>query len=159
MQRVQAATGIDIILALKGFSMWSTFPLVAKYLQGCTASSVWEAKLARFEMNKQVHAYSPAYKPEDIDSLVKLVDHISFNSLNQWKRYQTEVAKANLSVGLRVNPEHQEAETELYDPSAPGSRLGILAKDLQDTDLSGIDGFHVHNLCECDSFASALPCE
>lgn len=154
MQRVQAAAGVDIILALKGFSMWSTFPLVAKYLQGCTASSVWEAKLARFEMNKQVHAYSPAYKPEDIDSLVKLVDHISFNSLNQWKRYETAVAEASLSVGLRVNPEHQEAETELYDPSAPGSRLGVLAKDLENADLTAIDGFHVHNLCECDSFAT-----
>lgn len=154
MQRVQETTGVEIILALKGFSMWSTFPLVAKYLQGCTASSVWEAKLARFEMDKQVHAYSPAYKPEDIECLVKLVDHLSFNSLSQWKRYESEVSEANLSVGLRVNPEHREADTELYDPSAPGSRLGVLAKDLENVDLTGIDGFHVHNLCECDSFAT-----
>lgn len=155
MQRVQEQTGIEIILALKGFSMWSTFPLVAKYLQGCTASSVWEAKLARFEMNKQVHAYSPAYKPQDIEDLVKLVDHLSFNSLGQWKRYQAQVEAANISIGLRVNPEHSEAQTELYDPSAPGSRLGVLATDLENQNLAGIDGFHVHNLCECDSYATA----
>lgn len=155
MQRVQEQTGIEIILALKGFSMWSTFPLVAKYLQGCTASSVWEAKLARFEMNKQVHAYSPAYKPQDIADLVKLVDHLSFNSLGQWKRYQAQVDAANISIGLRVNPEHSEAQTALYDPSAPGSRLGVLATDLENQNLAGIDGFHVHNLCECDSYATA----
>lgn len=155
MQRVQEQTGIEIILALKGFSMWSTFPLVAKYLQGCTASSVWEAKLARFEMNKQVHAYSPAYKPQDIEYLVKLVDHLSFNSLGQWKRYQAQLEAANISIGLRVNPEHSEAQTELYDPSAPGSRLGVLATDLENQNLAGIDGFHVHILCECDSYATA----
>ncbi|WP_416308716.1 carboxynorspermidine decarboxylase [Neptunicella sp. SCSIO 80796] len=154
MERVQREAGVDIILALKGFSMWSTFPLVGQYLQGCTASSVWEAKLAKFEMGKEVHAYSPAYKQNDIDELVKLVNHISFNSLSQWQRYQQQVADAGISMGLRINPEHREAETELYDPSAPGSRLGVKAEDLEGVDLSGIDGFHVHNLCECDSFAA-----
>ncbi|GAB3020004.1 carboxynorspermidine decarboxylase [Bowmanella dokdonensis] len=154
MKRVQDEAGVSIILALKGFSMWSTFPLVGKYLQGCTASSVWEAKLAKFEMGKEVHAYSPAYKQGDIDELCQLVNHISFNSLTQWQRYKEQVAKAGISMGLRINPEHREAETELYDPSAPGSRLGVMAKDLEGVDLSGIDGFHVHNLCECDSFAA-----
>ncbi|MCC2618299.1 carboxynorspermidine decarboxylase [Aestuariibacter halophilus] len=154
MQRVQEQSGVEIILALKGFSMWSTFDLVGQYLGGCTASSVWEAKLAKYEMGKEVHAYSPAYKPADIDELVKLVDHISFNSLGQWQRYKEQVQAAGISMGLRVNPEHREAETELYDPSAPGSRLGIKAADLATADLSGIDGFHVHNLCECDSFAT-----
>ncbi len=154
MKHVQDAAGIDIILALKGFSMWSMFPLVGEYLKGCTASSVWEAKLAKYEMDKEVHAYSPAYKPHDIDELVKLVNHISFNSLGQWQRYKEQVLSEGLSCGLRVNPQHQEADTELYDPSAPGSRLGVLAKDLIDQDLSHIEGFHVHNLCECDSFAT-----
>ena len=154
MERVQRETGVDIILALKGFSMWSTFDLVGQYLKGCTASSVWEAELARQRMGKEVHAYSPAYKPADMDELVKLVNHISFNSIGQWRRYQQQVEDAGISVGLRVNPEHREAETELYDPSAPGSRLGILAKDLDEQDLTGIEGFHVHNLCECDSFAT-----
>lgn len=134
--------------------MWSAFPLVSEYLQGCTASSVWEAKLAKFEMGKEVHAYAPAYKQGDIDELVKWVNHISFNSLTQWQRYQQQIQDAGISAGLRVNPEHREATTELYDPSAPGSRLGILAKDLSEEVMAGVEGFHVHNLCECDSFAT-----
>lgn len=154
MQRVQEETGVSIILALKGFSMWSTFPLVGKYLKGCTASSVWEAKLAKYEMGKEVHAYSPAYKESDIEALSKLVNHLSFNSLTQWQRYKEQLANADISIGLRVNPEHREAETELYDPSAPGSRLGVLVNQLEGQDLKGIEGFHVHNLCECDSYAT-----
>ena len=154
MQHVQQQSGVQIILALKGFAMWSMFGLVKQYLQGSTASAVWEAKLGKEEIGKQVHAYSPAYKQTDIDELVTLVNHISFNSLNQWQRYKQQVLRAGVSAGLRVNPEHQETATELYDPSAPGSRLGIRAQDLQGADLSDIDGFHIHNLCECDSFAT-----
>ncbi|RUO60472.1 carboxynorspermidine decarboxylase [Pseudidiomarina insulisalsae] len=153
MKRVQDESGADIILALKGFSMWSTFPLVRNYLKGCTASSVWEAKLAAYEFEREVHAYAPAYKASDIDELLPLVNHISFNSLTQWQAYREKVAASGVSPGLRVNPEHQEAETELYDPSAPGSRLGIRAADLEGADLTGIEGLHVHNLCECDSYA------
>ena len=160
MQHVQTQSGASIILALKGFAMWSTFPLVKPYLQGCTASSVWEARLAREEMNKQVHAYAPAYKPQDIEALIGLVDHISFNSIAQWQKYATQVGNAGLSMGLRVNPEHREADTELYDPSAPGSRLGVRADELyeweaQGNSLAGINGLHIHNLCECDSHATA----
>lgn len=154
MQRVQKESGVEIILALKGFSMWSTFELVSKYLQGSTASAVWEARLGKEEIGKQVHAYSPAFKPADIDQLVDLVNHISFNSLAQWQRYKEQVLAAGVSAGIRLNPEHREADTELYDPSAPGSRLGIRAEDLEGADLSGIEGFHIHNLCECDSFAT-----
>ncbi|MGQ4275430.1 carboxynorspermidine decarboxylase [Pseudidiomarina sp. E22-M8] len=153
MERVQRESGAQIILALKGFSMWSTFPLIRQYLGGCTASSVWEAKLAAEEFGREVHAYAPGYKPAEIDVLLPLVNHISFNSLNQWHAYREQVMASGVSAGLRVNPEHQEAETELYDPSAPGSRLGIRAADLDNADLTGIEGLHVHNLCECDSFA------
>lgn len=153
MKRVQDESGADIILALKGFSMWSTFPLVRDYLKGCTASSVWEARLAAEEFSREVHAYAPAYKQSDITELLPIVHHISFNSLSQWQRYKDQVLEAGVSAGLRVNPEHQEAETELYDPSAPGSRLGIRAVDLENADITGIEGLHVHNLCECDSFA------
>ncbi|MDN7123776.1 carboxynorspermidine decarboxylase [Pseudidiomarina sp. 1APP75-32.1] len=153
MERVQRESGAHIILALKGFSMWSTFPLIRKYLVGCTASSVWEAKLAAEEFGREVHAYAPGYKTSEMDALLPLVNHISFNSLNQWQTFKDQVLEAGVSPGLRVNPQHQEAETELYDPSAPGSRLGIRAADLQGADLEGIEGLHVHNLCECDSFA------
>jgi carboxynorspermidine decarboxylase len=114
MQHVQQQSGVEIILALKGFSMWSTFDLVGKYLQGSTASAVWEARLGKEEIGKQVHAYSPAFKPADIDELVNLVDHISFNSLGQWQRYKKQILSSTVSAGLRVNPEHQETETEMY---------------------------------------------
>jgi carboxynorspermidine decarboxylase len=154
MQDVQARTGVDIILALKGFSMWSTFDVVKQYLKGATASSVWEAKLAKYEMGKEVHAYSPAYKQNDMSELLNLCEHLSFNSINQWQAFKDQVLAAGVSAGLRVNPENQEADTPLYDPCAPGSRLGILAAQLEGQDLTGIDGFHVHNLCESDSFAT-----
>jgi len=156
MERVQAESGAAIILALKGFSMWSTFPLVRQYLKGCTASSVWEAELAADTFGAEVHAYSPAYKPADMKRLLELCNHLSFNSLAQWRRYREDAAAAGVSVGLRINPEQPEADTLLYDPSAPGSRLGVLASQLAGQDLAGIDGFHVHNLCECDSFALEL---
>ncbi|WP_218355325.1 carboxynorspermidine decarboxylase [Alteromonas lipotrueiana] len=151
MERVQKASGARIILALKGFSMWSSFDIIKPYLHGATASSVWEARLAS-EMGKEVHAYAPAYKQADITQLANLVNHLSFNSLSQWQTYKE--ALPGVSLGLRINPEHQEANTPLYDPAAPGSRLGIRADQLDGQNLSGIDGFHCHNLCECDSFAT-----
>jgi carboxynorspermidine decarboxylase len=154
MRDVQERAGIDIILALKGFSMWSTFPLVRQHLKGATSSGVWEAKLAREHIGGDVHVFSPAYKPKDIEQLLGLVNHISFNSIAQWNRYKDQVLASNVSPGLRINPENQEADTPLYDPCAPGSRLGILAKDINQADLSGIEGFHCHNLCECDSYAA-----
>lgn len=153
MQRVQEESGADIILALKGFAMWSAFPLVRQYLKGCTASSSWEAELAADTFGSEVHAYSPAYKDSDMAVMLKHCNHVSFNSLSQWQRYRQQAAQAGVSVGLRINPEQPEADTELYDPSAPGSRLGVLSSQLDGQDLTGIDGFHVHNLCECDSYA------
>lgn len=154
MQDVQERAGVDIILALKGFSMWSTFGLLSQYLKGATTSSVWEAKLAQ-EMKGEVHAYSPAYKQCDIEQLCKIAHHISFNSLTQFKRFKNFTKHSGVSIGLRVNPENQEADTALYDPCAPGSRLGILESQLVGQDLSDVEGFHVHNLCECDSYATA----
>nr|WP_136250396.1 carboxynorspermidine decarboxylase [Ningiella ruwaisensis] len=154
MARVQREADVDIILALKGFSMWSTFGLIKQYLKGATSSGVWEARLAREEMGGEVHVFSPAYKSKDIAQLTGLVNHISFNSLAQWHQHKDAIVNSDISAGLRVNPENQEAETPLYDPCAPGSRLGILARDLEGADLSHINGFHVHNLCECDSYAA-----
>ncbi|GGW96954.1 carboxynorspermidine decarboxylase [Alteromonas halophila] len=156
MKRVQDASGVRIILALKGFSMWSSFDIIKPYLHGATASSVWEARLAA-EMGKEVHAYAPAYKPDEIQALAGLVNHLSFNSLSQWQRYKDDLD--GVSLGLRINPEHQEAETPLYDPAAPGSRLGIRSAQLDGVDLTGIEGLHCHNLCECDSFATARTLE
>src|SRR3989338_3751003 len=110
MERVQRESGAKIILALKGFAMWSTFPLVSKYLHGCTASGLHEAKLAREKMNKEVHTYSPAFKDEDIDEIAQISDDIVFNSPAQFRRYYERVKSINpnISVSLRVNPERSE---------------------------------------------------
>jgi len=153
MQKIQDVTGVEIILALKGFSMWSCFPTMRPYLQGATASGLWEALLAK-EFGKQVHAFSPAFKSSEMEEICQTVDHLSFNSIAQYLLHKSCAKRHNVSVGLRVNPEHQEADTPLYDPCAPGSRLGITATQLKEQDLTDVEGFHIHALCESDSYAT-----
>ncbi|HUQ03187.1 MAG TPA: carboxynorspermidine decarboxylase [Kofleriaceae bacterium] len=150
---VQARSGCTIILALKGFAQWSTFPLVRKYLRGTTASSVAEARLGKEEMGGEVHAYAPAWTEADLREVCELADHIVFNSPGQWKRLRhvVEAARAagrSISCGLRCNPEHREVEVELYDPAAPCSRLGTTRTNVRAEDLAGLDGLHFHTLCE-----------
>lgn len=154
---VQQQAGCRILLALKGFAMFSTFPLLRRYLHGCCASGINEALLAYEEFQKEVHAYAPAFKPEEIQRLLPIADHISFNSLAQWRAHRPalEAAKAagkrSPSPGLRVNPEHSEVEVALYDPCSPGCRLGTRAVLLENEDLSGLEGLHFHALCEQNS--------
>src|ERR1700733_8858444 len=119
---VQQRAGCTILLALKGFAQWSTFPLVRKYLAGATSSSVAEARLAREELGGEVHAYAPAYSDSEMRELVTLADHIVLNSPAQWRRHRAAIDRAQISTGLRVNHEHQEAETALHDPAGAGSR-------------------------------------
>ncbi|MCL4224430.1 MAG: carboxynorspermidine decarboxylase [Myxococcales bacterium] len=150
---VQARAGCTIILALKGFAQWSTFPLVGRYLRGTTASSVAEARLGREELGGQVHAYAPAWTADDLREVCTLVDHVVFNSPGQWRRLRPVVEAARaaghaLSCGLRVNPEHREVEVALYDPAAPCSRLGTTRANVTADDLDGLDGLHFHTLCE-----------
>ncbi|KAB2901930.1 MAG: carboxynorspermidine decarboxylase [Kofleriaceae bacterium] len=150
---VQARAGCTIILALKGFAQWSTFPLVKRYLRGTTASSVAEARLGREEMGGEVHAYAPAWTEDDLREVCELVDHVVFNTPGQWKRLRhvVEVARAagrTISCGLRCNPEHREVEVALYDPAAPCSRLGTPRANVQQGDLDGLEGLHFHTLCE-----------
>ena len=133
--------------------MWSVFPIISEYLQGGTASALWEAKLAK-QLGGQVHAFSPAFKTDEMPAIAAEVDHISFNSIAQFLLHKRTCEKAGVSMGLRVNPEHSEADTALYDPCSPGSRLGITKAQLEGQNLSGIEGFHVHALCECDSYAT-----
>ncbi|HSC89700.1 MAG TPA: carboxynorspermidine decarboxylase [Polyangiaceae bacterium] len=155
MRRVQDETGAKILLALKGFAMWSVFPIVREYLVGVTSSSVYEARLGREEMGGEVHAYAPAYTARDIDQLRDIADHVVFNSVAQWQKY-APVLKAggrDIECGLRVNPEHREVEVDLYDPCAPGSRLGTKRADLEGVSLAGLDGLHFHNLCQKNSDA------
>lgn len=152
LKEIQEKSGIKIILALKGFAMFSTFDLVSKYLQGTTASSLNEARLGYEEFDGEVHAYSPAYLDHEFDQLKKYCSHISFNSLSQWDKFKSRIRSADkkISCGLRINPEYSEVETELYDPAAPGSRLGIPADNLNELP-EGIEGLHIHTLFESNS--------
>lgn len=153
LKQAQEDSGCKIILALKGFAMWSAFPLIKKYLIGTTASSVAEARLGREEFGGEVHAYAPAYSQQDIDELLPIVDHLVFNSINQFHffRSQVQTATRKVSMGLRVNPEYSEVETEIYNPCAPCSRLGVTADQIKPEDLEGIEGLHFHTMCEKNS--------
>jgi carboxynorspermidine decarboxylase len=155
---VQQQTGCTILLALKGFAQWSTFPLVKKYLAGATSSSVAEARLAREELGGEVHAYAPAYSNAEMAELVTLADHIVLNTPTQWRRHRPAIEAArkagrHISTGLRVNHEHQEVEVALYDPAGACSRLGTTRANLTAEDLDGIDGLHFHTLCQVNSDA------
>ncbi len=154
LDRVQRASGAKILLALKAFSMWSLAPLVARYLKGTCASGLYEARLGREAFGGEVHTFSAAYTQADLAEILKISDHVTFNSIAQWERFQPLVRKARaarpeLRFGLRVNPEHSEGKNPLYDPCAPYSRLGIPRSQLQG-DLTGISGLHFHTLCEED---------
>ncbi len=146
-------TGCEILLAQKAFSMYSTYPLIGKYLSGTTASSLFEAKLGYEEMGKETHIFSPAYREDEFDQLLEICDHIVFNSIQQWEKYKSKVWNnpRKISCGLRINPEYAEVETELYNPCSIGSRFGITIDKLQKADLTGIDGLHFHTMCEQNS--------
>ena len=149
------ATGARIICALKGYAMFSTFPMVRRYLSGAAASSLYEARLSLEEMQSRAHLCAPAYREDEFDDLLRLCSHITFNSLDQWERFRGRIRESSEPVrcGLRINPEHSEVATDLYNPARPGSRLGIRRDGLPDTLPGGISGLHFHSLCENDSHA------
>lgn len=160
LDSVQQAAGCSIILALKGFAMFSTFPLVRRYLRGTTASGIHEALLGAESFGGEIHVYSPAFTVPEMDRLLRIAHHISFNSVNQWQQFRDQVRASSrpVAAGLRVNPEHSEVEVSLYDPAAPGSRLGITQANLEaalaqhgDAFWDGLSGLHFHSLCEQDS--------
>lgn len=149
--------GCKIVLALKGFSCWKAFEYIREDLDGCCASGLWEALLARDYFGKHVVTYSPAYQEEDIRQLCEFTHHLDFNSLSQWFRFREMVMahprflSGELHCGLRVNPQCSTGQTALYDPCVPGSRLGITADQLEGADLTGLSGLHFHTLCEQNS--------
>ncbi|MDO4632486.1 MAG: carboxynorspermidine decarboxylase [Eubacteriales bacterium] len=144
---VMERTGAKILLAQKAFSAFCCYPLIGKYLSGTTASGLYEARLGKEEMGKENHIFSPAYRDSEFDEIAESCDHIIFNSLSQWKRFRDRCGK--VSVGLRVNPECSTQEGHaIYDPCAPGSRLGVTVDLLEGEDLEGLDGLHFHTLCE-----------
>ena len=156
LKSVQEQAGCKILLAQKAFSMFRVYKMIEKYLSGTTASGLYEAKLGREEFSGEVHVFSPAYKPEDMQELLQIADHIVFNSLNQLEKYHDLCRKAGKSIGLRINPECSTQDTAIYDPCAEGSRLGVTIGKL--TEFPDIDGLHFHTLCEqnADSLAVTL---
>lgn len=153
LKEVQDRTGCSILLAQKGFSMYSVYPLIGKYLKGVTSSSLFEAKLGYEEMGKEVHIYAPAYREDEFDEIIKYSDHIVFNSFNQWNKFKDKIKNANkhIECGIRINPEYAEIETDIYNPCFENSRLGTTLDNFLEENLEGIDGLHFHTMCEQNS--------
>ena len=144
---VACRTDSEWILAFKAFALWKTFPIFREYISSTTASSLSEARLAFEEFGAKAHTYSPAYKDNEFDEIVRCSSHLTFNSLSQYERFHERAGEC--SLGLRVNPEYSEVETLLYNPCAPGTRFGVSADKLPEQLPSDIKGFHCH--CHCES--------
>lgn len=143
---------VEIILAFKAFAMWSVFPIVREYVKSSTASSLAEARLAFEEMGSPANTYGPAYTDAEFPEIMSLSSHITFNSLSQFEKFYPQTVGKNISCGLRINPEFSVVETDLYNPSKPGSRLGVVVDLLDEKLPEGIEGLHVHTLCENNSY-------
>lgn len=154
LQQIREETGCRILLAQKAFSMYSLYPLIGQYLDGTTASGLYEARLGAEEMGKENHIFSPAYREEEFDEILSLCGHIVLNSPSQIKKYKERIQKAGKSPGIRVNPRCSTQEDHaIYDPCAPGSRLGTVKEQLTPELMNGIEGIHFHTLCEQNSDA------
>ncbi|MDF2567974.1 MAG: nspC, partial [Oscillospiraceae bacterium] len=153
LKNVMNQTDCRILLAQKGFSMFSLYPLIGKYLSGTTASSLFEAKLGREEMGKETHIFSPAYMEHEFDEIIGLCDHIVFNSFDQWNKYKPRIKSYDkrIECGIRINPEYSEIETDIYNPCFTNSRLGVTLSNFKPEELKGIDGLHFHTMCEQNS--------
>jgi len=152
IRSVKERAGVEIILAFKAFAMWSVFPIVREYISHSTASSLAEARLAFEEMGSPAHTYGPAYTDKEFPGIMACSSHITFNSLNQFHRFYPQTLGNSISCGLRINPEFSDVETDLYNPCAPGSRLGVVAELIGDKLPEGVEGLHFHTLCESSSY-------
>ena len=153
IRSVKERSGAEIILAFKAFALWKVFPIVREYISYSTASSLSEARLAFEEMGNPAHTYAPVYTDKEFPEIAKRSSHITFNSLNQFHHFQPFLEKLDrhISCGLRINPEFSDVETDLYNPCAPGSRLGVVSELLGNTLPEGVEGLHFHTLCESSS--------
>ena len=161
LQKVEKDTGCKILLAQKAFSCFYEYPLIGQYISGTTASGLFEARLGKEEMGKENHVFAPAYKEEDVKELVKICDHMVFNSFSQLEKYKTLCKET--SVGIRINPEcSTQGDHAIYDPCAKGSRLGVtfahFKEQFTDEMYDYVDGLHFHTLCEqnADDLAKTL---
>ena len=162
IQDVARQSGAEIILAFKAFALWKTFPIFREYITHTTASSPYEARLAKEEFGSPAHTYSSAYTKDTFEEILSNSSHITFNSLSQYEAFfpmveqwnEKHAEKERISCGLRINPEHSHIETDLYNPTAPGSRFGVISDQLPERLPAGIEGFHCH--CHCESSAEDL---
>jgi carboxynorspermidine decarboxylase len=154
IRSIAERAGVEIILAFKAYALWRTFPIFREYIHASTASSPWEARLGYEEMGAPVHAYTPAYSGENIADFVRYSSHITLNSPTQWRKFgpSSPYAAEHISYGLRLNLVYSPVETEIYNPALPGTRFGVSAKMLrqmqQAGELDGLEGVHLHVLCE-----------
>ncbi|HIZ54948.1 MAG TPA: carboxynorspermidine decarboxylase [Firmicutes bacterium] len=148
LQSVSDQTGCKILLAQKAFSMYACYPLLRQYLAGTTASGLHEARLGAEEFGKETHVFSPAYRRDEFDEILQYADHIVFNSPAQVRKFGAAARSRGKAIGLRVNPEHSTQDHAIYDPCAPGSRLGTVRSQLEPDILPLLDGLHFHTLCE-----------
>jgi carboxynorspermidine decarboxylase len=153
LDAVQKRTGCRIIMALKGFAMFSLFPRIRRTLHGIAASSLDEARLGFEEFAREVHVFAPAFRDSEFEELCRYSDHLVFNSFSQWDRFRDRVSVAGKAIrcGIRVNPEHSEVKVPIYDPCGPNSRLGVTLANFRPDGLEGISGLHFHNLCELNA--------
>lgn len=149
LHNVETETGCRILLAQKAFSCFALYPMIAEYLSGTTASGLYEARLGRTEFGKETHVFEPAFTDTEFTQICNLCDHISFNSFAQLGRHRPVWEQADVSVGIRVNPEcSTQGDHAIYDPCAPGSRLGVTRANFRPDQLRGVEGLHFHTLCE-----------
>lgn len=152
LKEIQEETGCRILLAQKAFSGFFAYPLMRRYLAGTTASGLCEARLGKEEFGGETHVFSPAYREDEFEELLSYADHFVFNSPAQLRRHVGRAKQAGKSVGLRVNPECSTQEGHaIYDPCAPGSRLGTVKEQFDEELLPLLDGLHFHTLCEQNS--------
>lgn len=149
---VMQRTGAKIILAQKAFSMTTLYPLIGEYLNGTTASGLFEARLGYEAMGKENHVFAPAYREDEIDEIISICDHIIFNSFSQLEKFKDRALRAGRKIGVRINPEcSTQVGHEIYDPCSPGSRFGVKREDFRPDLLDGVSGLHFHTLCQQNS--------
>ena len=155
---IKKKTGVKILLALKGYALWQSFPLISKYLDGCCASGLHEAKLSHEKFKKELHTYSPAFKKEEIEEIAKISHHLIFNSPSQFNKFFKLAKKHNskISLGLRVNPQYSKSPVEKYNPCGIYSRLGTTLENFDEEIIGELEGLHFHALCEQDASALEL---
>jgi carboxynorspermidine decarboxylase len=154
MRYVKDRTGCKILHALKAYASFATFPMMRRYLDGVCASGLNEARLGYEEFKKEVHTFAAAYSEKEIGQILKYSDVVIFNSLYQLRKYGQMARKRGLEIGLRINPGHSEVATEMYNPCAPNSRLGVVCnafkREFPEHKVM-VDGLHFHAMCEQNS--------